>query len=286
VPLGAELGGRGNPRSERDARGRILYRSIAQSAEFRQGLSRVEAGSERMRIAVMCTEHDPLNCHRGILISKILCADGVQVLHIHGDGQAEEHQAAERRLLRVTGLAQPDLFRTEEQVLAEAYDRQEARIAHVAEPAGNPGQRMRLYTIGFTKKSARGFFETLGAAGVARVVDVRLNNVSQLVGFAKKQDLPYFLDKISGIGYLHAPALAPTQEMLGSYKKHGAGWPAYERSFLGLMKDRRIETTWAGQLRDSDCLLRSEEQAVHCHRRLVAEYLTGFRDDLQVTHLG
>jgi uncharacterized protein (DUF488 family) len=145
---------------------------------------------------------------------------------------------------------------------------------------------MRLYTIGFTKKSAHDFFETLARAGVARVVDVRLNNVSQLAGFAKKQDLPYFLDKISGAQYLHAPALAPTKEMLDSYKKHGIGWPAYEESFIGLMKDRHIETSWAGQLRDSDCLLCSEEKAVHCHRRLVAEYLTTFRDDIEIRHLG
>ena len=145
---------------------------------------------------------------------------------------------------------------------------------------------MRLYTIGFTKKSAHDFFETLAGEGVARVVDVRLNNVSQLAGFAKKQDLPYFLDKIAGIQYLHAPVLAPTQEMLDSYKKRRTGWPAYEESFIGLMKDRHIETSWAGQLRDSDCLLCSEEKAVHCHRRLVAEYLMTFRGDLEIRHLG
>jgi uncharacterized protein (DUF488 family) len=86
---------------------------------------------------------------------------------------------------------------------------------------------MRLYTIGFTKKSASQFFETLLAAGVARVVDVRLNNVSQLAGFAKKQDLSYFLDKIGAIQYAHIPLLAPTQPMLDSYKKHGGGWEDY-----------------------------------------------------------
>lgn len=133
VPLGAELGGRGNAHSRRNEQGRILYRSIAESAEFREGLSRVESGSERMQIVIMCTEHDPLNCHRSILISRVLCADGMQVLHIRGDGEIETHRAAERRLLRLTGLAQPDLFRTEQEILAEAYERQEARIAHVAQ---------------------------------------------------------------------------------------------------------------------------------------------------------
>lgn len=145
---------------------------------------------------------------------------------------------------------------------------------------------MRLYTIGFTKKSAFQFFETLRAAGVARVVDVRLNNVSQLAGFAKKQDLAYFLDKICAISYAHVPPLAPTQQILDSYKKHGGGWGEYERKFLQLMKDRRIETTWFQELQDADCLLCSEEKADNCHRRLVAEYLAAHHDDIRIQHLG
>ena len=145
---------------------------------------------------------------------------------------------------------------------------------------------MKLYTIGFTKKSAHDFFETLRSADVARIVDVRLNNVSQLAGFAKRQDLPYFLDQITEIQYVHAPILAPTQEMLDSYKKRGSGWQSYETSFINLMKERRIETTWADHLRDSDCFLCSEEKPVHCHRRLVAEYLANFRSDIEIRHLG
>ena len=144
---------------------------------------------------------------------------------------------------------------------------------------------MRLYTIGFTKKSASQFFETLRAAGIARVVDVRLNNVSQLAGFAKKQDLAYFLDKICAIQYRHVPLLAPTQQMLDSYKKHRGEWGEYERKFLQLMKDRRIETAWAQELRDTDCLLCSEEKPDHCHRRLVAEYLA-VHHDIRIQHLG
>ena len=145
---------------------------------------------------------------------------------------------------------------------------------------------MKLYTIGFTKKSAYDFFETLRSASVARIVDVRLNNVSQLAGFAKRQDLPYFLDQITGIQYIHAPILAPTQEMLDSYKKHRSGWQWYETSFVNLMKERHIETTWADNLRDSDCLLCSEEKPVHCHRRLVADYLANYRSDIEIRHLG
>jgi uncharacterized protein (DUF488 family) len=146
---------------------------------------------------------------------------------------------------------------------------------------------VRIYTIGFTKKSAFQFFETLRRAGVARVVDVRLNNASQLAGFSKKQDLPYFLEKICAIQYAHVPLLAPTPQLLDSYKKRGGKWNEYERAFLQLMGERRVEDAWAVQeLRDADCLLCSEEKPDRCHRRLVAEYLASHRDDLKIHHLG
>jgi len=145
---------------------------------------------------------------------------------------------------------------------------------------------MKLYTIGFTKKSASQFFETLRNAGVRRVVDVRLNNVSQLAGFTKKQDLAYFLEKIDDIRYVHAPLLAPTQPLLDSYKKRGAKWSEYEHRFLDLIKDRQIEASWAPEMRDGDCLLCSEERPDHCHRRLVAEYLAANIDGIRIQHLG
>jgi uncharacterized protein (DUF488 family) len=145
---------------------------------------------------------------------------------------------------------------------------------------------MRLYTIGFTRKSAAQFFETLREAGVARVVDVRLNNVSQLAGFAKKQDLAYFLEKIGDIQYAHVPLLAPTQQILDAYKKHGGEWSEYEQKFLQLMKERQIENVWAQEMRDADCLLCSEEGPSHCHRRLVAEYLAAHNNDVRIHHLG
>lgn len=134
VPLGAELGGRGNPHSERDEIGRIIYRSIAESREFKEGIQRVQAGSLNMKIVLMCTERDPLSCHRGILVSRALAAHGTQVLHIHGDGSIESHAEAEVRLLQMTGLWQMELFQSEAQTLAAAYERQEARIAHVITP--------------------------------------------------------------------------------------------------------------------------------------------------------
>jgi len=145
---------------------------------------------------------------------------------------------------------------------------------------------MRVLTIGFTKKSARRFFEMLRESGVKRVVDVRLNNVSQLAGFAKKEDLAYFLERIGGMGYVHLPLLAPTKEMLDEYKKQRRSWQEYERRFLDLMAERRIEETISPETLADGCLLCSEDKPHHCHRRLVAEYLKRQWGDIDIQHLG
>ena len=145
---------------------------------------------------------------------------------------------------------------------------------------------MKLFTIGFTRKSARRFFALLRESGAKRIVDVRLNNVSQLAGFAKKEDLAYFLHEICEIGYVHAPELAPTQEMLDDYKKRRGDWSTYETRFLDLMRERRIEQTVSRELVASGCLLCSEDKPVHCHRRLVAEYLDRHWGGIDITHLG
>lgn len=145
---------------------------------------------------------------------------------------------------------------------------------------------MKVWTIGFTKKNAQRFFELLRASGAKRVVDVRLNNVSQLAGFAKKDDLEFFLREICGISYVHLPELAPTQDMLDAFKKEKGDWHAYEKQFLALMKERRIEDTVARDVIADGCLLCSEDKPHHCHRRLVAEYLKDHWGDVQVAHLG
>ena len=143
----------------------------------------------------------------------------------------------------------------------------------------------RLFTIGFTRKSAREFFEKLRDAGVKRVVDVRLNNVSQLAGFSKRDDLQYFLEKVVEIDYVHLPLLAPTQEMLDEYRKQKGGWGRYEERFLELMAERRIEKELDPALLDQGCLLCSEDRPHQCHRRLVAEYLQGKWSGVKIQHL-
>lgn len=144
---------------------------------------------------------------------------------------------------------------------------------------------MKLFTIGFTKSSAENFFGRLKRAGVRRLVDVRLNNVSQLAGFAKKNDLAYFLRELCEVEYDHRPELAPTQDMLDDYKKKKGAWSDYEERFLDLMARRRIEETLKPSELHSACLLCSEDRPHHCHRRLVAEYLRRKWGSLEVTHL-
>ena len=146
--------------------------------------------------------------------------------------------------------------------------------------------RLTVYTIGFTKKTAETFFGALRGAGVARLVDVRLNNVSQLAGFAKRDDLRFFTETICGVPYLHEQRLAPTQEMLDGYKKWKGSWDAYEESFLNLMTTRVIEASIPREMMDGACLLCSEEKPHHCHRRLVAEYLEQKWGDVEICHLG
>ncbi len=144
---------------------------------------------------------------------------------------------------------------------------------------------MKLYTIGFTKKSAEEFFAKLRKAGVKRIVDVRLNNVSQLAGFTKKEDLRYLAKAICGMEYVHLLELAPTQDMLDAYKKKRSDWMLYEKTFLELITKRRIEEIVRREILEDSCLLCSEPKPHHCHRRLVAEYLRDKWGDVEVHHI-
>ena len=145
---------------------------------------------------------------------------------------------------------------------------------------------MEVYTIGFAKKRAAEFFGLLKSNGIRRLLDVRLNNTSQLAGFAKKEDLCFFLKELCGIEYVHEPALAPTQEILDDYKKHKGPWDEFERRFLELIGERKIEERLG---RDffllPTVLLCSEPTAEHCHRRLILEYLQQKHGGLEIVHL-
>ncbi len=145
---------------------------------------------------------------------------------------------------------------------------------------------MEIYTIGFTKKNAETFFRFLTKSEVKTLIDVRLNNVSQLAGFAKRDDLKFFLKELCGAEYIHAPELAPTKDILNAYKKGDIPWEAYEDKFLNLMGQRNIERSVEPALLDHGCLLCSEHEPHFCHRRLVVEYLNEHSGlDLIVKHL-
>ena len=145
---------------------------------------------------------------------------------------------------------------------------------------------MDLHTVGFTKHSAEQFFGLLIGAGVTRLIDVRLRNVSQLAGFAKRDDLKFFLRELCDADYVHQPLLAPSQELLDSYKKDLISWDEYEDRFLELMAARGIENEVDADIfAGTPVLLCSEHSPEHCHRRLVGEYLDDRWGDVRMLHL-
>ena len=145
---------------------------------------------------------------------------------------------------------------------------------------------MEIYTIGFAKKSAEAFFGALRKVGVKQLIDVRLNNTSQLAGFTKRDDLKYFLKELCGAEYVHEPLLAPTVEILNLYKKKKISWQENEERFLNLMVERKIEENIDQSFFNGQTvLLCSESKADHCHRRLVLEYLQNKWDNFKINHL-
>ena len=144
---------------------------------------------------------------------------------------------------------------------------------------------MPLYTIGFTEKSAEEFFTLLQKAKVRRVLDIRLNNRSQLAGFSKSRDLAYFLRVIGGIEYRHVENMAPTAEMLESYRGAKAKWPEYETTFRALLEERELARSVQPAELSGACLLCSEHTPEHCHRRIVAEYLREHFPEIEIVHL-
>jgi uncharacterized protein (DUF488 family) len=145
---------------------------------------------------------------------------------------------------------------------------------------------MEIFSIGFTQKSAAQFFGALKSAGVRRLLDVRLNNRSQLAGFTKCTDLPFFLREVCDASYFHEPLLAPTQDMLDEYKKRKGSWADYEELFLALMAERDISNVLDRRsFVEPTVLLCSEPTAEKCHRRLVLEYLQRHWDGVIIRHL-
>lgn len=147
---------------------------------------------------------------------------------------------------------------------------------------------MRIYTIGFTKKNAETFFELLRKNNVRKLLDIRLNNVSQLAGFAKGSDLEYFIKTILNIGYKHDIRLSPTKDLLDRYKAGAISWNDYEKEFNKILLDRNVRNIILNEYTDEldgICLLCSEFEAKECHRRLVAEFIRSFLPEVEIIHL-
>lgn len=145
---------------------------------------------------------------------------------------------------------------------------------------------MEVYTIGFAQKTAEQFFGALRQAGIKQLLDVRLSNSSQLAGFTKKTDLPFFLREICEADYVHEPMLAPSPELFNYYKKQKGTWDEYERRFLALMAERKVEDKIDRSMFDvPTVLLCTEPTARRCHRRLVLEYLQSKWGNFDVVHL-
>ncbi len=142
-----------------------------------------------------------------------------------------------------------------------------------------------LFTIGFTKKTAEEFFARLKSAHIKRILDIRLNNSSQLSGFAKRNDLEFFLKEIGRIDYVYLPKFCPTNDMLDAYKKRKMSWKEYEERFTALLNQRQVEKNLSIELLDHACLLCSEDKPDRCHRRLVGEYLSQRLSNLEIVHL-
>jgi uncharacterized protein (DUF488 family) len=144
---------------------------------------------------------------------------------------------------------------------------------------------IKLFTIGFTGKTAAQFFNLLRNNHVEKLVDTRINNVSQLSGFAKGNDLAFFAREIGNIGYEHELDFAPTKDLLAEYRNKKISWEKYETEYLNLLDRRKI----AQKIRVDDlhhnCLLCSEHTPEKCHRRLLAEYLKHSRSDIEIIHL-
>lgn len=142
-----------------------------------------------------------------------------------------------------------------------------------------------LYTIGFTKKSAEKFFNSLIDHKVRKVIDTRINNESQLAGFAKNKDLKYFLKQLGNIEYSHEVKFAPTKELLDKYRKKEITWEDYTKEYLALIENRKITNDLAIEEIEGCCLLCSEDKPDKCHRRLLAEYLKNHFPSLEIIHL-
>jgi uncharacterized protein (DUF488 family) len=338
--------------------GIVDYNKVSERPGFQEGLRKVERLiDEGKRLVLMCSEKDPFDCHRFVLVSRFLNRNGISIDHILSDGGLVSQKSLEDRLRNHYRILSEenldslyeqrnrDLFdkkteknqHSQKNIRAENFtisdyspptelkddnisdkkdlpenqdvlkietepgyveqthspldsQKQEIMMVTTTQPQFNHetisgAERIQVFTIGFTKKSAQQFFDTLSTNNVRLLIDVRLNNKSQLAGFTKFEDLKFFLTKICGIPYIHMPICAPTEELLKRYQKKEIKWLEYEKEYLDLLKKREVQIKFDKTNLDSVCFLCSEPKADQCHRRLLAEYLKLHFPDMKIIHL-
>ena len=145
--------------------------------------------------------------------------------------------------------------------------------------------KIHLYTIGFTKKTAEQFFNLLLDNGVKRIVDIRINNSSQLAGFAKGADLQYFVRVIGNMDYVYMEDFAPTKALLSDYQNKRIDWDEYQKTYHNLLKERDIAEKHHVEDFDGSCFLCSEDTPDHCHRRLLVEFFKAKNKNVEIVHL-
>lgn len=236
----------------------VDYEKVAMQPWFEATIRDLVALARARRTAIMCSEENPNTCHRHHLVGRSLQAMGLPVYHLRHHGPIEVAPFA---------------------VVAAFQGALRLNI-----PRGE--RLMMLYTIGFTQKSAKEFFALLRDHGVQRLVDVRLRPYGQLAGFTKRDDLTYFLSALNGCDYHHVPLLAPTKEILDTYRKNG-DWDEYVRRFELLMDERNVPFALDrdGFEAQASCLLCSEPTPEQCHRRLVAERIARSWAGTRIVHL-
>jgi len=352
--FGDKLGGRYKDSKYLYPDGTVDYNKVRKRPEFLEGIQEIEHMMKGGKSPVLlCSEKDPFDCHRFVLVSKNISNDGFSVHHILQDGttisnsdlerKLQDHyhnystdleslyeqrnkdimhkvQASKIDLIRKKGLKKShDIQLTDEHfqptVRSSNMPDEKITVPDVSssinesiQPYDNPQpvissqKRMRkkgsfkidetssegtirVFTIGFTKKSATKFFETLSNNDIRLLIDIRLNNKSQLAGFTKEEDLKYFLKKICDIDYLHMEICAPSEELLKKYQKKEITWKEYEKEYRNLLKNREIIVKFDKNKLKDVCFLCSEPKPDQCHRRLLTEYLQKNLPDLDVIHL-
>jgi uncharacterized protein (DUF488 family) len=133
--------------------------------------------------------------------------------------------------------------------------------------------KLNLFTIGFTQKSAERFFGLLATNSVKKLIDTRLNNTGQLAGFSKRDDLKYFCSTILSTEYIHWHESAPEETMLSAYKNKKITWTDYAAEYLAMLERRKVESSMSLVASGDACLLCSEAKPHHCHRSILADYL-------------